>query len=315
MIANLFLILTTLFSAIIAIGWSFPFLLTPLIGLQFYIVTENRVQPFLKKTKLYSSLIRNDEQDGWIVGYPFIGYIYTKEEKRELYLFTTYTYFQKRMSEIERIGQDIRKNNSNKTVYINVYEREGSYSCIYYLRRQFNMDYFNPREYQQTIISDILKKYEEKRTNVSILHGERGIGKSMIPLLLAKELAKKHDQSDEKDLVKYCDTFNPTDPGDSFVILYNKTFPTKTSPLIVVIEEFDTILNKVHNHIILPHKNYPILIRDKPSWNQFFDRVDRIYYPWVIFILTTNVHPSVISEMDSSYIREGRVDGIYEVKK
>ena len=70
--------------------------------------------------------------------------------------------------------------------------------------------------------------------------------------------------------------------------------PTKESPLIVVLEEFDIIISKIHFGTITPHKSLPSNIYDKTSWNQFFDRFDRRYYPWVILVLTSNVKPEVI---------------------
>jgi hypothetical protein len=301
-------------SAILSIAWSLPFILGQLFGLQFYIVSEDKVLKLLKKMKKISSLTRNEDPDGWIVGYPFIGYIYNSSDhhdsKRELYLFTTKKYFAEKSKEIEQINDPLVK--TDNPININIFERYGSYSDLYYIRRTFNLDYFEPREEQKNIIDKIITSFEKKRNNVTILYGEKGTGKSMIPLLLAKELSKKYSP-EEDNLIRFCDTFKPTEPGDSFVTVYNRTSPSKNSPLIVVIEEFDTIVYGIHHNKIIPHKNCPILIKDKPSWNQFFDRFDRKYYPWTILIMTTNMHPDYINSMDPSYIREGRVDSIYNV--
>lgn len=311
MITSVLLFLTTT----IAIAWSFPFILCPLIGLQFYVINDNKLTKLLKRMKKLSSLSRNDEADGWIVGYPFIGYVYSTstqyEDKKELYLFTTIKYFNEKNKEIELIGSDevIPKENP---ININIYEKEGSFSYVYYGKRVFNLDYFEPRIEQTKIINNIIEIFEKKRNCVTILYGEKGTGKSMIPLLLAKELSTRYSP-DEDNMIKFCDTFKPTDPGDSFVSLYNRTSPNKNSPLIVVLEEFDIIVHDIHHNNIQPHKEFPILIKNKPTWNQFFDRFDRRYFPWTIFIMTTNMHPDYINNMDLSYIREGRVDSIYNV--
>ena len=136
----------------------------------------------------------------------------------------------------------------------------------------------------------------------------KGCGKSMIPLLLGKAITKKDQE------VHFCDTFKPTDPGDQFSNLYNLIEPTKESPLIVVLEEFDIIISKIHFGTITQHKSMPANIFDKTSWNQFFDRFDRRYYPWVILVLTSNVKPEVIESLDPSYIRNGRINKVFELK-
>jgi len=163
-----------------------------------------------------------------------------------------------------------------------------------------------------------MEYYKKNRNAVILLHGEKGIGKSMIPILLAKEFAnldvnKKNLDVEPDDIVSFCDTFNPTDPGDNFITLYNTSYPTKNTPLIIVFEEVDIIIKKIHNNNIERHKNSPIMIHDKTSWNQFFDRFDRKYYPYTIIIMTTNEIPDYINKMDLSYIRDGRVNQIFHV--
>lgn len=311
----------------LSIGWSLPFILGPLIGIQFYIVSEQKVSKFLKKVRVFSSLKRNDEDDGWVFGWPFVGYIYStkttyEEEKKELYILTFRKFFQKKMKEIEMVNEndnDIHKSDiklKNEREIINLYEREGGYSYFRYSKRTFNLDYLTPRDDQLKIVNDIINVYEKNKCCVSIIHGPKGVGKSMISLLLAKELTKRYKEitKDEENLINFCDTFKPTDPGDSFINLYNKSSPMKYTPLIVTLEEFDTIIQDIHHNKILPHDSFHILIRDKASWNQFFDRFDRKYFPNVIFVMTTNSTPSLINDLDPSYIREGRVDITCELK-
>jgi hypothetical protein len=77
-------------SVIMGIGWSFPFIIAPLFGLQFYIISEQKMVKFLKKLKNHSSLIKNDEADGWIIGWPFVGYISgSSNYEKLLYIFTS----------------------------------------------------------------------------------------------------------------------------------------------------------------------------------------------------------------------------------
>jgi hypothetical protein len=304
-----------------AIGWSFPFIIAPLIGMQFYIISEHKVTRLLKKIPKYSSLLSNDEADGWIIGWPFIGYIFTKEKdggkQVELYLFTTKKYFAAKIKEISTNIEDENTANTiiQNTPKIKILDREGTYSWFRYSKRiTSDMQCFTARPNQQLIIDNIMEYYKKNKNGVILLHGEKGIGKSMIPILLAKEFVNLDNKNtDPDDIVSYCDTFNPTDPGDSFITLYNTSYPTKNTPLIIVFEEVDIIIKKIHNDNIERHKNSPIMIRDKTSWNQFFDRFDRKYYPYTIIMMTTNETPDYINNMDLSYIRDGRVNQIFHV--
>jgi len=308
-------------SSIMAIGWSFPFIIAPLIGMQFYIISEHKVTRLLKKIPKYSSLLSNDEADGWIIGWPFIGYIFTKEKdggkQVELYLFTTKKYFAAKIKEISTNIEDENTANTiiQNTPKIKILDREGTYSWFRYSKRiTSDMQCFTARPNQQLIIDNIMEYYKKNKNGVILLHGEKGIGKSMIPILLAKEFVNLDNKNtDPDDIVSYCDTFNPTDPGDSFITLYNTSYPTKNTPLIIVFEEVDIIIKKIHNDNIERHKNSPIMIRDKTSWNQFFDRFDRKYYPYTIIMMTTNETPDYINNMDLSYIRDGRVNQIFHV--
>ena len=306
------------FSIIIGIGWSFPFIIAPLLGLQFYIVSDQKVIKLLKKLKKYSSLTKNDEAEGWIIGWPFIGYIYSNEcmygqQKKELYIFTTKKFFNIKIKEIDiKLDETDLIKEVKKPTNIKLYEREGSYAYFHYSKRNFDITYFEPREEQIQIINKILDFYEKNRSIVVILHGNIGTGKSFIPLLLAKALSNRELQED-KDLINFCDTFKPTEPGSNFTQLYNTVNPSKEMPLVVVFEEFDTIIQQIHFDKVVLHKNSTTLIYDKGSWNQFFDRFDRKYFPWTLLIMTSNTGPEIINSLDPAYIREGRVNQIHHV--
>jgi Cdc6-like AAA superfamily ATPase len=159
---------------------------------------------------------------------------------------------------------------------------------------------------QQTIIDEIIKTVSLTEHAIVLLTGPAGTGKSYIPLLLCKELLKTTDN------VYMVDTFNPAEPGDSFSSLYLKIAPTKKAPLVVVIEEIDIMMMKIHTGNITDHKYIPIQVKDKASWNMFLDRFDREMYPHVIFIMTTNKSATFFDDLDPSYMRKGRVNLKYE---
>lgn len=309
-------------SMVFAVGWTFPFLLTPLIGIKFYVFTENKVGKLIKRLPKYASVTRNDDAEGWIIGWPFIGYVYhtrdNAENNRELYIVTTPAFIQKHLTAIETIQTgDSSKDKSTKpaTRMIHVLEREGGYSHLYYIRRRFDVQPFKAMENQESIVREVVEYYKTHRHVVVILHGEKGVGKSMIPLLVAKELAEEGSADEEDTRVSFCDTHRPTDPGDCFVRLYTRADPMKPTPLIVTMEEFDGMLQAVHHGTVKQHDDMTTEIYDKATWNQFFDRFDRGYYPWTILFLTTNQDPEVFHRMDPSYLREGRVNLTFHVKE
>lgn len=311
------------FSTIVAIAWSLPFLIMPLVGLRFYIISESRAIKFLKRIPKFTSLVNNDDPDGWVVGWPFIGYIESSGESNgrqgqgsRVYLFTTIAYYTKKMKEIDSIESTEEEGSDEapkEKCDICLYEREGCYTNIYYLRRYLDARSFDSRPNQQLIIDQIIGFYEAHRHAVVILYGEKGVGKSMIPILLAKSLMMRASPSLDTPTVNFCDTHKPTDPGDHFNNLYQRIDPTKQNPLVVVFEEFDGMIHGIHHHTIKRHEDITTAVCDKSTWNQFMDRFDRGYYPWTILVMTTNQHPESIDRLDSSYIREGRVNLTFEV--
>ncbi len=310
---TIFLIITTT----LTIGWSLPFILCPIFGFQFYKIKSQKLTKLLNKLPKISSINNDDSMEGWITGKWYIGYIHITmsshgEPTKELYLLCLKKWFEDMSNEIDKLDKEPDK--ESKQTKINLWEREGNYFYLNYSKRDFDISRFKPREQQTKIIEQVIQFYETNRYSVILLHGEKGTGKSMIPILIAKALAEAN-VSDPNYKVHFSDTFKPTEPGDSFISLYNKVNPEKTSPLIVVLEEFDIMIQHIHFGRIQNHKYIPTSITDKPSWNQFFDRFDREYYPWVILILTSNVSPNVIDSLDPSYIREGRVNQIFEVNK
>lgn len=84
--------------------------------------------------------------------------------------------------------------------------------------------------------------------------------------------------------------------------------PTKTEPVVIVLEEVDIIINNIHNKIVLLNDNYRIPVKNKTDWNNFLDRIDYGQYPNVILIMTTNKPRQWFDDLDPSYMREGRVN-------
>ena len=114
----------------------------------------------------------------------------------------------------------------------------------------------------------------------------------------------------------YCDSWNPTDPGDFLNKAYRSINPTEENPLIMVLEECDAILNDMLENRIERHKHIPVPVRKKADWNRMLDKTtDLGFFPHLILILTSNIGINTINQKDSSLLRKGRVDKAYHITK
>jgi hypothetical protein len=195
-------------------------------------------------------------------------------------------------------GESSAPPNKNLTIY----ERSGSYTHLWYKRRSIKMPAISAKPEQTTIIEEIRAQYSKKGHVVVLLHGPPASGKSMLSLLLASSFRGS-----------YCNTLRPWQPGDTLGGLYTECTISANAPLIVAFDEFDEALVQIHMGIEA-HKNLSIQVGNKAGWNQLLDEIQIGMYPHLIVVMTTNKTPEFIREMDTSYIRNGRVDLIYQLK-
>jgi hypothetical protein len=299
-------------SSIIGITWSMVFVMATFIGCSVYKVTGQKFQSFCKEIK-YASIWNNDEPEGWVFGKWYLGYIYKSSSMRgdttlELFVFTTKKFYNCNIN----ITDDESENTIRKTK-VTFYERDGNgFWNLFYIPRQISIPELEPYEKQTIIINAILKDFIERTYSIVLITGKAGTGKSIIPYFVARDLLNSKLFTNIKK-VSMVDTFNPTQPGDKFNTIYIKSSPKKDKPLIVILEEADILLSNIHSNSIEIHRDIPIQITNKIQWNMFFDRFDRQLYPHVIFIMTSNKSISYFEELDSSYMRTGRVNCKFEL--
>jgi len=287
------------------IPWTAIFLLTRKYNIYLYELKNKDIcQRIQRRIKFSSHITDGNKPYGYSVGKWFLLHIdYTQSSDGDMYhiwLIATKSSYENLTNEDSPI-QMLHNEPVKETTSLIIYEKGGSFFSPYYRRREFKIPKLQPRENQTEIIDKIETFYKMSNKAVVLLHGEPGKGKSMVAILIA-----------DKYKSYYCNSLKPWDPGSRLGDIYNEAEPTVDKPLIIVFEEFDTIILNIHIGI-QPHKSLPTFVSNKNGWNQFLDEISRGLYPYLILILTMNKDPEYIRNLDPSYIREGRVDLILEV--
>jgi hypothetical protein len=286
------------------VPWAIIFLFTQTFGIRlYYLKRRDECLRIQKHTQKWSS---HTTDGGKGYGYSF-GYWYalsinivTNEcgDTYTVYMIATETSYKALTKDEDIQYENIEKPSVEKK--ISVYERSGSYVNAWFRRRDRDaVDV--PKVQQAAIVADIIAHHKKFRHTVVYLHGPPCTGKSMIGVLVANEFGSS-----------FCNTLKPWQPGDTLGTLHSEVEPKFMRPLVLVFDEFDTALTKIHTGIA-PHPKIPIVVADKPGWNHMLDEIQRGMYPDLILIITSNKGPDYIRSLDPSYIREGRVNMIFEM--
>ena len=260
----------------------------------YYTIDKNTILKISKKIE--HSTLRNEQNDpsGVFFGYMYIGYITELNQEGNSQTQTLYC-----ICTSEKFTQLLNiEKQKNGDKHIKFYTRTGNYYCIKYKSNNFVCTDCKPINKQDEILDDVILHYKNNRRSVVMITGDPGGGKTFMGILIAKALNGS-----------LCKTYKPTEPGDNLRNLYDTVKPTYENPLIILIDEFDGILDMLHKNEVKCHENIPIEVRNKMCWNTLLDDINLNIYPFVILILTSNVSKTtIINNYDSSYIRQGRVD-------
>lgn len=177
-------------------------------------------------------------------------------------------------------------------------ERTGHYNNISWIQRTRDLKFLESRDDQTAHAQSILDGITKGESAVLVV-GPAGCGKSKLGYLVAAWLGGIHVNS-----------HNPTDPGDWIVNLIDRVRPTAVSPLVLVFDEWDTVVSGVINGTIHKHHKYVKNICDKSTYTGYMDNLHET--PHVFSIYTSNQTRSWWETVDQSYWRKGRIDRIVE---
>jgi hypothetical protein len=302
----------------IPILYTFPMILAHFFKIQGYKISDQtECNQLINKLQIRRSVFyQNGRPFGLFYGKWYIGYIYSNESQHGSQGQNMYIIMKRATYEITTGKSSLlRPDTATATAVrenkiIDIRERRGNPWWWEYADRKYDATKFlkrEPRDYQQNIIDDILSiiKNKSSRSGTFFIYGERGTGKSLLTLLLAKHIG-----------AYYCDTWKPTDPGDNLSKVYSTVSPDDNKPLVLVLEECDKLIMNVLEGNVKPHLYIPIPMMDKSDWNSMLDKVtDLGFYPNLILILTSNISRDEIHEKDSSVLRDGRIDKAYHMKQ
>lgn len=294
-----------------SIPWMSIFLLLRYTGLNYYSINDSRKCKIIQRNLARSSFIGDDNK---MFGYSF-GKWYILNCTYELHRYnntpvyriwmigtsSSYDKMVKTMTE-DDVSINTFKEEIKEKQLITIYDTIGNYRFTEYSKREVKLVKHTPYDDQRKIIDEIKLYYTKTNNAVCFIYGKPGKGKTMISLLLAHETKSS-----------WCSTFRPWEPSQKLCELYQEVSPTKESPLIISFDEIDVVLDLVHSNKIVKHVDARTEIIDKTGWNKFFDDIDYGLYPNMIIVMSSNSPIEDINELDSSYLRDGRVNLFFKI--
>ena len=130
---------------------------------------------------------------------------------------------------------------------------------------------------------------------VTMIAGPSGTGKSHIAKRFAKAIG-----------ATFTDDFVPTRAGENFASLIKNVKPTKSKPLVVLLDEGDRTFDLIERGTLKEHEFFVTPVIDKASHNTFMDRLNEHNY--VFIFITMNKTFVEIDKADPSFTRCGRID-------
>lgn len=286
--------------ALVAMG---GFMVVQLLVLIVSTCTNIRMYTLTKKAqvtsvtqKAHAACYRDGEPTGfiWNMTLGFVGYVTTTQGRMESSPTTSTVHILCKMDTFDAIKRgDGMASTKSVAPTLSFVDTADNTIWASYTNNTCEFPYI-PKTAQQSIIDHIVRE----KPYVTLIHGAPGTGKSMVAMLLAYQLGSK-----------YASDYSPIEPGDSFGELYAFANPTADKPLIVAIEEVDDILRYIHDGKCKTNNHARANVHSKSTWNTWLDQI-RIRYPHARVIMTMNSTLDEMNQLDSAYLRDGRVNYI-----
>lgn len=240
---------------------------------------------------------------GWIWNKKLVGYVSSDEygNINKITIITTSGNFDSLIKPVEELSSTFAssvRDEPQVSCKLSVFYRYGSYEHINYSMHSVNLINLVPILDQIDVVKDIVSDFNKNKRSTVFIAGPPCSGKSSIGYLVSKELSGI-----------FCNTFNPTDPGDTLSNVIRSTRDwgeSENTPLIILIDEIDVLLKKIHNDNIRLNHKISTSVTDKQTWSKFMDNLR--FHKNIILILTSNTSKEDIDKLDLSYLRPGRVD-------
>ncbi len=273
---------------------------------------------YIEKTLIFSTSIHGDNKPlGLVLGKWYIAYITAYSiQKRDsvsigyaVILWSSNIGHKKSLSDdfvdLEKATnlndnkQETRTHTHTPSKTLEIWRHVGAYKSD--TIEKFEIPFHNKEcDKQEEVITRMQKMAQTSFENgygyrlITMIAGPSGTGKSQI----AKQLAATINAT-------ISDDFNPTNAGENFTSLIKTVKPTKKKPLVVLLDEGDKMIERIHLGI-KEHEFFVTTAIDKASFNKFMDQLSN--YDNVFVIFTMNSTFNAIDTLDQSYTRCGRVD-------
>lgn len=289
----------TFITGLISFVWLIPLIIMSLCKIHLFQIIRDKYKiditlKNLNNTKIFSNITFTNGKEyksGLLIDWKYMAYV----SDESIYILSTRQIYET-LSNEKHIDRKTELN-TKFAKKITLFYRFGEYTNLNYYRRKIEVNWLEQRIKQLNIVNDIKQKYINNKPISIFVQGKPGSGKTTLGVLLASQLNGV-----------LCKTFNPTEPGDS-LILSHMYLNESDGPLIILLDEVDIIIEKIHEQKINLHKSVHTDVYDKKTFNRFLD--DLFLFDRVILVMTSNKSKEELNKLDNSYLREGRVNLYY----